>query len=72
MDLPEDFKSIRPEAKATYLSLPPLRKRIALQMMVAAAHMTNQIHIERAEEILKQQDEWLAWLITNQIVDGHT
>ena len=63
MDLPDEFKAYA----EIYDPLPPLRKRIALQMMVAGAHMTNQIHIERAEEILSQQDAWLAQYISNYL-----
>ena len=64
MDLPDEFKA----HAEIYDPLPPLRKRIALQMMLAGAHMTNKIHIERAEEILKQQDEWFAQYITDYTV----
>ena len=45
------------EGKESYYSLSPIRRRVAAQMMIAAAHMTGRIHIEEAEELQQEINE---------------
>lgn len=60
------------EALELYENLSPLRKRVAMQMMIAAAHMVGRINIEEAEEASKENDykiaDTVSHIITRSII----
>lgn len=71
MELPPELAAmLTGESRTIYENLPPRRKRLAMQMMLAAWHMTGGIDQAQVDAFLADVEKHLASVIVNNITSS--